>query len=158
MLRNFEAIAPLTAASRSASSNTMNGALPPSSSETFFSVSAAWRISNLPVRVEPVNDSLRTMLDACSAPPIATASPETMLNTPAGMPACSASTAKAKADNGVSSDGLRIIVQPAASAGPTLRVTIASGKFHGVIAATTPMASLTTMIRASALWLGITSP
>ncbi|MNK91303.1 hypothetical protein D3C87_1113970 [compost metagenome] len=136
----------------------MNGALPPSSSETFFRVSAAWRISNLPVRVEPVNDSLRTTPEACSAPPIATASPDTTLNTPAGIPACSANTAKAKADRGVSSEGLRIIVQPAASAGPTLRVTIASGKFHGVIAATTPIASLTTMIRASALWLGITSP
>ena len=51
--------------------------------ETFLRVSAAWRISNLPVRVEPVNDSLRTTLEACSAPPMATASPETMLNTPA---------------------------------------------------------------------------
>ena len=40
MLRNFETIAPSTAASRSASSNTMNGALPPSSSPTFFTVPA----------------------------------------------------------------------------------------------------------------------
>jgi hypothetical protein len=31
------------------------------------------------------------------------------------------------------------MVQPAASAGPSLRVIIAEGKFHGVIAATTPM-------------------
>ena len=38
-----EAIAPSTAASRSASSNTMNGALPPSSSETFLIVPAHLR-------------------------------------------------------------------------------------------------------------------
>src|SRR5471032_1227789 len=158
VLRNLEAMAPFTAASRSASSKTMNGALPPSSSETFFRVSAAWRISSLPTLVEPVNDSLRTTLEACNAPPIATASPETMLNTPAGMPACSASTARAKEDNGVSPDGLRIMVQPAASAGPTLRVTIARGKFHGVIAATTPTGSLITTMRESALGDGMTSP
>ncbi|MCY1383679.1 hypothetical protein D9M69_718300 [compost metagenome] len=89
---------------------------------------------------------------------MATASPDTTLNTPAGMPASSASTARAKADSGVSSDGLRISVQPAARAGPTLRVTMARGKFQGVMAATTPMASLVTTMRASALWLGITSP
>ena len=35
-LRNFVAIAPLTAALTSASSNTMNGAFPPSSSEIFL--------------------------------------------------------------------------------------------------------------------------
>ena len=35
--------------------------------------------------------------------------------------------------SGVSSAGLTMIVQPAASAGPILRVPIASGKFHGVI-------------------------
>ena len=39
-LRNLAAIRPSTAASRSASSNTMKGALPPSSSDSFLSVSA----------------------------------------------------------------------------------------------------------------------
>ena len=60
MLRYLEAIAPSTAASRSASSNTMNGALPPSSSETFFTVDAHCAISSLPTSVEPVNENLRT--------------------------------------------------------------------------------------------------
>src|SRR3546814_16596875 len=69
---------------------------------------------------------------------MAGASPRTRLSTPAGSPASSASTASASAESGVSSAGLRTTVQPAASAGATLRVTIASGKFHGVIAATTP--------------------
>jgi hypothetical protein len=39
------------------------------------------------------------------------------------------------------------MVQPAASAGPTLRVIIAAGKFHGVIAAQTPMGCLSTTMR-----------
>lgn len=38
---NLEAIAPLTAASTSALSNTMKGAWPPSSMDAFFTVSAA---------------------------------------------------------------------------------------------------------------------
>src|SRR2546430_86347 len=40
VLRYLLAMAPATAASRSASSNTMNGALPPSSSDSFFTVPA----------------------------------------------------------------------------------------------------------------------
>ena len=40
--------------------------------------------------------------------------------------------------SGVAEAGLTIIVQPAASAGPSLRVIIAAGKFQGVIAAVTP--------------------
>ena len=61
------------------------------------------------------------------------------LSTPAGMPARSASTASASAVSGVSRAGLTTAVQPAASAGATLRVIIAAGKFQGVIAATTPI-------------------
>src|SRR5271166_4580187 len=38
----------------------------------------------------------------------------------------------------VSGAGLTTAVQPTARAGATLRVIIAAGKFHGVIAATTP--------------------
>lgn len=39
---NFEAMAPATARSTSALSNTMNGARPPSSMDTLFTESAAW--------------------------------------------------------------------------------------------------------------------
>ena len=49
-------------------------------------------------------------------------------------------------------------MQPAASAGPTLRVIIAIGKFHGVMQPTTPMGSLMTTIRLSAACDGIVSP
>ena len=58
--RYFEAMAPLTASSMSASSKTMKGALPPSSRDTFFTVSALARMSSLPTSVEPVKESLRT--------------------------------------------------------------------------------------------------
>ena len=39
----------------------------------------------------------------------------------------------ASAESGVSSAGLTTIVQPAASAGPSFRVIVAAGKFHGVM-------------------------
>ena len=76
-----------------------------------------------------------------STPPPTTEPPceVTTENTPAGTPARSASSASASALKGVSWAGFRIIGQPAASAGPTFRVTMAIGKFHGVIAAHTPM-------------------
>ena len=54
--------------------------------------------------------------------------------------------------------GFSTIVQPAASAGPHLRVIIAAGKFHGVIAAQTPIGSLVTTMRLSAPCEGIVSP
>ena len=71
----------------------------------------------------------------------------TTLNTPAGTPARSASSASASAVSGVCEAGLTTIVQPAASAGAALRVIIAAGKFHGVIAAQTPTGSLSTTMR-----------
>ena len=80
------------------------------------------------------------------------------LRTPGGNPARSASTASARAENGVCDAGLATTVQPAASAGPTLRVIIAIGKFHGVMQPTTPMGSLVTTIRLSAACDGIVSP
>ncbi len=56
-------------ASTSASSNTMNGALPPSSSDTRFIVGAHAAISDTPTGVEPVNDTLRTVGERQSASP-----------------------------------------------------------------------------------------
>ena len=108
----------------------MNGALPPSSSETFFTWPAHWRISSFPTSVEPVKPSLRTSgLDVIS-PPIdgaSAASPVTIENTPGGTPASSASAAMASADSGVCSAGFSTIVQPTASAGADLRVASPPG-------------------------------
>jgi hypothetical protein len=52
----------------------------------------------------------------------------------------------ANAVSGVSVAGLRTTVQPAASAGPILRVAIAAGKFHGVTRTATPIGCRSTMI------------
>src|SRR3954468_4969112 len=98
-LRYFDAIAPLTAASMSASSKTMKGALPPSSIDVRFTVDALCAISFLPFSVEPVKLTLRTIgLEVISAP-MADADPVTTDNTPLGTPARSANTARASADS-----------------------------------------------------------
>ncbi len=55
------------------------------------------------------------------------------LSTPPGRPASSRIWASMIIDSGVCLAGLTTIVQPAAIAGPILRVPIASGKFHGVM-------------------------
>ena len=158
MLRNFDTIAPSTAASRSASSKTMNGALPPSSIPTFLTVEAAWRMRILPVSVEPVKVMRRTAGCSVMTLPISDPLPVTRLRTPGGMPARSARAARASAVKGVSVAGLTTTVQPTESAGPTLRVIIAAGKFQGVIAATTPIGWRITMMRASGRCVGMVSP
>ena len=158
LLRNLHAIAPLTAASMSASSKMMSGAWPPSSMLTFFTVSAHCFSRILPTSVEPVNDSLRTASLAVSSPPTVRASPVTTLNTPAGMPARSASSARASAEYGVKLAGLTTTVHPAASAGAHLRVIMAFGKFQGVIAAHTPTGCLITISRRLFATVGMMSP
>ena len=158
---NLQTIAPATASSTSASSKTMNGALPPSSSETFLSPAAHCFISSFPISVEPVNPSLRTAGFEVSSPPMtgaSSAAPVTIDRTPGGSPASCASAAIASAESGVCSAGFKTIVQPAARAGADLRVTIAEGKFQGVIPAVTPTASFVTRIRLSGHGVGTVSP
>src|SRR4030095_15984082 len=121
-LRYLEAIAPFTALSLSASANTIAGALPPSSSETFLTVPAHCSISNLPISVEPVKVSLRTIGFEVISPPISLAPPVRQERTPFGTPARSANSQSASAEYGVAVAGFSTIVQPAASAGPALRV------------------------------------
>ena len=100
--------------------------------------------------MEPVNETLRTFgLVVSSMPTPGPSMVVTTLNTPFGMPASSANRASASAQSGVSSAGFTTTGQPAASAGATLRVIMATGKFHGVIAATTPIGCLITTIRLS---------
>src|SRR5690606_2338833 len=82
----------------------------------------------------------------------------TMLNNPLGTPARSASTASASAESGVSAAGRPTNPQPAAMAGPHLRVIIALGKFHGVIEPTTPIGWRITVRRLSGIWPGMVSP
>ena len=146
-LRILATMAPSTAASRSASSNTTNGALPPSSIEALTTLSAASCSSIRPTSVEPVNDSLRT-LGSCSM--ALTIGPDrldgTTLTTPPGTPASSRMRATASAVIGVSDAGLSTTVQPAARAGPILRVAMAAGKFQGVTSTATPTGWCSTRI------------
>ena len=131
----------------------MNGAFPPSSSDTFLTCFAHCAISSFPTSVEPVKPSLRTTGFEVSSPPISGASsaaPVTIWKTPSGRPASRPSCAIASAESGVCSAGFSTIVQPAASAGADLRVGIAAGKFHGVMPAVTPTGSFVTTMRRSA--------
>src|SRR5439155_8608010 len=84
--------------------------------------------------VDPVNDTLRSRGSANSGSVTAPAfDVGTTFKTPSGRPASRRTSASISIDNGVNCAGLTTIVQPAAIAGPILRVPIASGKFHGVI-------------------------
>ena len=127
-------MAPSIAASRSASSKTKNGALPPSSIDTLRTFSADCSISFLPTSVDPVKLSFRRRGSEITG---AATEPDeelvTMLRTPGGSPASSSSFVSASAESGVSWAGFQTIVHPAAIAGPIFRVPIAVGKFQGVM-------------------------
>ena len=158
-LRNLLAMAPATALSRSASSNTMNGACPPSSSDTRTTLAALLARRIRPTSVLPVKLTCRTVRLSKNASVMPGASsPVTTLRTPAGKPASTESSAMASAESGVCSAGFTTCVQPAASAGPILRVTMATGKFHGVIAAATPQGWRSTSRRLAGSLAGIVSP
>ncbi len=106
----------------------MNGACPPSSTDTRLSVGAAFWTSIFPIAVEPVKVSLRTSGDSSSASPTSAARRlVTMLMTPAGRPASRKSLSVSTASRGVCAAGLRMAVQPAATAGASLRVIIEIG-------------------------------
>ena len=64
----------------------------------------------------------------------------------------------ASAVSGVSFAGLRMSVQPAASAGPILRVAMAAGKFHGVTSTAMPAGLCCTKMRAPEAGARETSP
>ena len=157
-LRNLEMRAPVTAASRSASSKTMKGALPPSSIDTFLTVPAHWASSRRPTSVEPVKENFFTVSLPVSSPPMARELPVSTLKTPGGTPARWASSPMASADSGVCEAGRTTKVQPAARAGAALRVIIALGKFQGVMAAHTPMGCFMTSTRWLLLLEGMMSP
>lgn len=83
-LRIFASTAPSTALSRSASSQTTNGALPPSSIEDFMTLSAACLSRLMPTSVDPVKVTLRAMPDSIHGVTTRRADSEvTTLRTPA---------------------------------------------------------------------------
>ncbi len=136
-LNQIESTTPSTALSMSASSKTMNGDLPPSSSVRLLPLPAvASRIAR-PTSVEPVKATLSTPGCATSAAPVAPA-PVTIFTTPAGSPISTQICAKRSAVSGVCSAGFSTTVLPAASAGAIFQASISSGKFHGITWPQTP--------------------
>ena len=121
------------------------GDLPPSSWLTRLTVGAARLATSMPARVEPVNEIMSMSGCSLMAAPTSGPRPLIRLNTPFGTPASCRISAKINADDGVNSDGFRIMVQPAASAGATLQAIWFSGQFHGVIMPMTPTGSRTTI-------------
>src|ERR1700731_3101930 len=119
--------APSTAASQSASAKKMLGDLPPSSSVTRLSVSAALFTIILPTAALPVKATLSTPGCATSAAPVVSPKPLTIFTTPGGKPASSNQLANSIAVSGVCSAGLRMQVQPAAIAGASFHAAISSG-------------------------------
>ena len=119
--------APSTAASKSASSKTMLGFLPPSSMVVRLIVFAALAITMRPVSTPPVKAILSTRGSSTSVPPATGPSPVTMFTAPAGTPASARISARISADSGDCSAGLRIAVQPAARAGPSFHAAMSSG-------------------------------
>ena len=105
-----------------------------------------------------MNDSLRTVGFEVSSAPMGPDGPVMTLTTPGGIPARSASSASARAVNGVCEAGRMTTGQPPASAGAHLRVIIAAGKFHGVMDATTPIGCFSTTIRFPRWGWSMTSP
>src|SRR5215208_4244174 len=95
-----------TTASRSASSKTTTGALPPSSRCTRLSVSAAAAATALPVATSPVNETISTPGCLTMLAPTGSPSPVMMLSTPPGKMSA-ASSAIIMVVSGVCSDGLR---------------------------------------------------
>src|SRR5699024_12676952 len=104
-------------------------------------------MSIFPTSVEPVNVIFLTFGFSMIVFAIFEDDPVTRLITPFGNPASSHNSINFIAVIGLSLEGLIITVQPAASAGPIFLVSIAAGKFHGVIAATTPTGFLHTCNR-----------
>src|SRR5215472_3162043 len=91
-----------------------------------------------PILPEPVKLTACTSSASISRDPTTSPAPNNTLNTPLGMPAAAAHSARNAADCDEDSAGLRTTVLPNASAGAAFQSGIATGKFHGVMSATTP--------------------
>ncbi len=137
-LNQIASTTPSTAPSISASSKTMKGDLPPSSSVSDLPVPAVASRIRRPTSVEPVKAILS--ISACStiSAPVSP-SPVTMFSTPGRQPGLQRQVRrKASAVSGVNSAGFRTTVLPSARAGATFQASIRNGKFHGMIWPTTP--------------------
>src|SRR5208282_899079 len=130
---------PSTANSRFASSSTIIGFLPPSSSEQCLKLLAAVAPTILPTADDPVSEIARTTGCSVSGVPTSDPKPVTMLITPLGIPASVSAWTRLKVESGVSWAGLITQVLPQTTAGSSFHEEIAMGKFQGVIMPQTPI-------------------
>src|SRR5260221_444152 len=142
-VKRMPATAPATALSISASPMTIIGLLPPSSSVTGMSLSAAAWYTIFPVSTEPVKVTLPTPLWATSGAPQPGPSPVNRLKRPGGSTWFMIWQAR-KAASGASSAALTMTALPATRAGAILSAISMTGTFHGMMAPTTPVAGLIT--------------
>jgi hypothetical protein len=115
----------------------------PNSIDTFLTDVAHRFSSILPTGVEPVKVNLAT--SGCWVNTLAIpleSLPTTTLNTPAGVPARSSSSAMANAESDVKVAGRTTKVKHAAKAAAAFLAIIALGKFHGVMEVTKPRADI----------------
>ncbi len=140
MVKPSSALSRKSSSSAMTSSKKMLGDLPPSSSVTGMMFSDAYCMISRPVVVSPVKATLATRLDCASGLPASTPKPCTTLTTPGGRMSASMSISTAM-PMGVCSAGLSTTQLPAASAGASFHTAISSGKFQGMICATTPSGS-----------------
>ena len=126
-----------TARSRSADGRTMNGSLPPSSRTTFLPTAPAWAATARPAPTLPVSVTAATRRSAMTAGtwsvPI-----NSVWRTPSGAPARRIRSSRRSAVRGTLGACLRRPTLPAITAGARNRATCHRGKFHGMMASTTP--------------------
>ena len=127
MLRNDLRTAPFTASASLQALLTMSGHCPPSSRDTFFMLSAHWRITWRPTSVEPVKATFFTRGCRIRRGPAWLPEPKTTFTTPCGAPASARHPMNARGERGVRDGGLATIAQPAASAAPTFQATSSMG-------------------------------
>ena len=160
-LKKAPKAAAFTASSRSASSSTSSGALPPSSSRTGFRLRAARSAMIRPTLVEPVKLMRRTAGWSISAPttsPASSGALVTRLTVPGGMPASSSASTISAWVRGQVSEAFSTTVLPQASGVAMARVARITGAFQGAMPSTTPAGSRMAMDRQPGLSDGITSP
>src|SRR3984957_9525990 len=136
---------PSMARSRFASSSTIIGFLPPSSSEQCLKLFAAVVPMIFPTADDPVNETARTAGFSSRGEPASGPYPAMTLMTPFGRPASVRACTRLKVESGVSCAGLITQVLPQTMAGSNFHDEIALGKFQGVIMPQTPIGWRTAM-------------
>ena len=112
----------------------------------------SWRAIRRDTSVEPVNITPATSGCATRAAPTVSPAPGTSCSASRGTPASCSRATMAAAVSGVCSAGLASTVLPAARAAATCPQKMASGKFQGLMASTTPSGRCVALSKCAATW------